>query len=98
MPPTSVSKAGCVPRKVGDEFGCFGTLGRPGRRDVDDGETWRRVGPDGGADDAGRCRELLVPGGELGAVGVGVGDDGDGVGAAGREPVGEGEGDVADLG
>ena len=28
----------------------------------------------------------------------GVGDDGDGVGAACREPVGEGEGDVADLG
>ena len=26
MPPTSVSKVGCVPRSCGDESGCFGTL------------------------------------------------------------------------
>ena len=99
MPPTSVSKAGGVPRSCGDERGCFAALGRAGGRDVDDGDARGRVGPDRGADDAGHVRRRsLEPGDELGAVGVGVGDDGDGVGAACREPVGEGERDGAHLG
>ena len=77
--------------QLGDERGCFAALGGAGGRDVDDGDAVGGVGPDRGADDAGHARDLLEPGDELGAVGVGVGDDGDGVGAACREPVGEGE-------
>ena len=98
MPPTSVSKAGCVPRSCGDELGCFGALRGPGGRDVDDGEAGGVSGrmevptTPGSVESCSNQAANSAPSASVSAI------DGDGVGAACREAVGEGERDGADLG
>ena len=97
MPPTSVSNAAGVSRS----WATSSEASAPW--DVPAGVTSTTVTPAGVSGrievptTPGSAGDVLEPCGELGAVGVGVGDDGDRVGAACREPVGEGERDVAHL-